>query len=954
MKKVPYFKIILVIILVLLCLAAIGSSFVNAGKYVTELEQRLSEQQIKMVTNGPVELKLLPWPHLNFRNITLGYKEAPLVEAAQANFYFNYFGKEAIDIKLINAEINGTLMRSFVSDHANNSSNYSVKLDNSSFVINNTKKLEKANGVIKFDPKDSVLLDLEGVYANTDTSIYLLLSHLNDADYLQTAKGKFTVPEVSLEFEGKGRTLLTAPELKGSLALSITPLYFSGLKSKKSGGTIVLNGNLTLDKELICDNITVNSPNITGLTGKVSITNKAFGNTQNSTESSGGLTNNVTFDFHIQTINLDEIFTGINIANDFRQALRYVLHNFSKTLYLDNCNVNFTVDKALIQKETFTDIQFIANGKDGNINMEKLSLNIPNLGSYISVDGTISHNKIRPKFQGKVAISSHNSKPLLHFLGYDTLAEMLSNNAEENRLLAKSNIDIIPHRLILREFKGIIGPYVLSGRSYIKENDDDSFRIHSAIKINEISLDKYKLNEKLKELFINLAIADLDKSGSYFFTLTDNFRWLRSIKGFYNLDIDIGKLTFNNYSYTNNHANFQLSPEIINIKDFSVHSEYANLKGAANLAIPYIKPQIKVEINAEKFDKKFFDAAMPNYANTVKEAYDRVAKIKEEEKSSAASASGNEPKPSGKEVKNNKGPEEGSTDLMDAIVAMQDNPKPELNLLGMHNVEGNIAISVGNLTWPNSNIKNFQGHLNIASGVLQLTDFNAYLEGNGTASITGSLLMLAAIPSAKIAFSFASIAPDNIMFLVLDEKNLLDGYFSLAGQFETNGVTYRDWVKHLSGYATFSGKNVSYKGFDMLTIIKLTAAHNIAYEQKLNIVKQSEMRGISYFDNISGKIRILSGISTIDDVKMDNIRLSGAFVCVYDLNTTATNARAKFSFYPPNSSIFITIPVTSTGNFKTRTTTFDNAELEKYFAKDLGGKVSSEQAAELLKSRKIK
>lgn len=943
-KSLP-FKLLSATLVALACIAILSISLINKTKYLAELNDKIIAEQITMVVNGPVSLKLFPWPHINLNNVSLSYQEGTFIEAAQMDFYLKLFKRDTADVRLINAELKHDMLHKFSRERGQSYANFSVKLVDS-IIVQNNAKFEKINGIIDFNPQDRVMVDIKGLFAGKNLGFYLLISELGKQNKPQEIKGSYNLTGATLEFKGTGQNILTDPKVAGSIKLSLSPDKMFGAKNNKN---IVFNSNFNFDKELVLDNINVNSPHIKGFEGKISFKEKASVDA----EKTSNTVSDIFFDFHIQDINLDEIFGQINIVEDLEKLLRYTLHNFSKTFYLDNCNITFKVDNSVIQQEQFKDIAFIAHGKSGQINIDKLEFSLPYTNSFVSLAGAISHNHIRPKFYGNIAISSQNVKQLLTWLGYAKFAEVLVSNQEDSKLLAKSNLSIIPHRIIFSDIKAILGNYVISGRSYIKNNDDESFRIHSSLKVNEISLDKYKVGDKLQDLLINLAIADLDKSGNYFFTLTDNFRWLRTIKGFYNIDLSVGSLTLNNYSYNNSSVNCQISPGVFNIKDFALNSEYAKLKGHMNLTIPEVKPQLNAEVNASMFDKKFFEVAIPPYETTINKAYAQMNQIKQE----AGKGAKKENKSSKKEEKSESPPTPNAVnalELKNAIVAMQDNPQPSLNLLGLHNTEGTITINADKLVWGQYNLQNLHTHFSINNGLLHMTDFNASLN-DGRVSMNGSMSLLAPIPALKISFNLANIDPGYITSLVLDEKELLEGYFSIAGQLETSGITYSNWLKNLSGRVTFIGKKIGYKGFDILGAVKTSALPNdVAYEQKLALLQKSENAGVSYFDNLNGEINILGGVATISNVTMDNIRVSGAFAALYDLNTKIINARAKFSFYPPNHSVFITIPLTSTGNFKNRATAFDNSEMEKFFAQGLSATVTSEQAAELLKSRKIK
>lgn len=935
------FKLLSAILIAVVCIAILSISLTNKNKYLAELNSKIAAEQIKMVINGPVELKLFPWPHLSLNNVSLLYQEQTLIEAAQMDFYLKLFKHKVTDIRLVNAELQHYMLHKFYHEQSNKPANFSIKLVDSTVLLKNNTKFEKANGIIDFNPQDRIMADITGSLAGTNTSFYLLISELAKQNQ-QEIKGHYTIPGAAIEFKGTGQNILTDPKMAGSVKLSISPDKMFGVKNNKNNKSIIFNSTFSFDKELVLDNINANSPNIKGFEGKISFKEKI----STEAEKTGNAISDIFFNFHIQDINFDEIFGEINIVEDLEKLLRYTLQNFSKTFYLDNCNITFKVDNAVIQQEQFKDIAFIAHGQSGQINVDKLEFSLPYTNSFFSLSGDISHNHIRPKFQGNIAISSQNIKQLLTWLGYPKFAEVLVSNQEDSKLLAKSNLSIIPHRLIFSDIKAILGNYVISGRSYIKNNDDESFRIHAALKINEISLDKYKMGEKLQELLTNLAIADLDKSGNYFFTLTDNFRWLRTLKGFYNIDLSISNLTLNNYSYNNSNINCQISSGIFNIKDLSLNSEYAKLKGYINLTIPEVKPKLNAEINADIFDKKFFDTAIPSYKNIIAKAYEQVNQVKQQ-----ASKTSNKKEKTETMAPSN---ETHNLELKNAIITMQDNPQPELNLLGIHNIEGTITINANKLIWDQYNLENLHTHFSINNGLLQMTDFNTSLN-EGKASMNGSVSLLAPIPALKMSFNLISIDPEYITLLILGEKDLLEGYFSIAGQLETSGITYHNWLKNLAGHINFIGKKIGYKGFDILGAVKTAALpNNVAFEQKLAMLQKSEAAGTSYFDNINGEISIFGGTATITNVTMDNIRVSGAFAAVYDLNNKTINARAKFSFYPPNQSVFITIPLTSTGNFKNRTTVFDNSEMEKFFAQGLTTNITSEQAAELLKSRKIK
>ena len=878
-------KLITAILLFFVILYGV-SKVVHFNQYRSFIEEQLTTEDLEFKINGNIEFEIFPMPHLELNDVVVSYKDETIVSADKIRKGgLNPFKHEVQNLTIVNATLNYSILNQYIesSDQQQNVKLLTkLKLKNVDVLLGAGGKINNVKGVIDYTGK-KFIADFDAIYKRVPLQFQLKLANITPEMASKDVTFKIKSDDFTVNFVGEGFDLFSKNNFDGKLKTEfqnftfLTTLFNLDIEEL----SYIDNENLNFSADfkyvdfITLDNILIDSANIKNLKSSINITP----NLRN------------VIDISVDSIDMDGLF-GTERSEVMRNSFLSLLSNFNRTIPDTEVDFSAEIKNIKINNQNVTDFTLYADLVNGIITVSELSMIMPG-DTATKVIGIISHNDIRPIFEGELNFASNKFNEFLTWIGNEN--EQYTKLG--NDLLFKSEVIIIPHRMILSDIKGVLDNKTFQGKYYLKDSNVRGVNLNLAMKISELPLETFGFSSKLEQKLIDLAIAENDKSGEYYSKITQDFLSLRKLRGIYDIDLEVGKLTIADHELKDFRFDARIFSGTFDIKSILVKDDKSDFNMFARITIPRIRPQINFGIEGAKFDKSTIDAIFPKYSQTLTKAR---AKAKLLEQQTAARG----------------------------LNAERFATFPDLNLFGMSHLDGAISFDIKELTWGEIELKDVKSKADMKNSVLHLHKLGAK-QGRGEITLNGNLVLITVIPNASLNFSFNNISPSFPIYIVTGAEGLVEGYFSIVGSIVTSGVTFREWGRKLAGKAQFAGKKIDYNGFDIAKITEIPDL-GISYEGKLQRLDYYQKYGTSNFDDVKGKISLESGIATISEGTFTTSRSNGIFVGNYDILSGQLVSKSRFNFFSRSSNIPISIDISTSGVFANRQTVFDNTKMIEF------------------------
>lgn len=592
--------------------------------------------------------------------------------------------------------------------------------------------------------------------------------------------------------------------------------------------------------------------------------------------------NNLQVNLSIPEINI----TSANIASG--PTLLPFLEGFIKTFeytmpkFLDG-TVIISADKISINNSVISNLDFGAQISDGKAVLKKFTAKIDDTGSF-SINGTLSNNDIRPKFEGSVYVLAPKLESLL---GLDqTVGE----------LVLDSNFVFIPRVLRFDRIKAVVGDTMLKGSIFLRDASKHIIDVNLDLTSSAINSDSLGLTESFDNMISTLYTYDFDKTGQIFDSQ------IASLNDFQNLNFNVtaeifaDKFTFRNTDFKKFHARFSAKDGTYNISDISAANDRLDFSIAVSLDSIPSTPVLNIDSKFNKADLEILEFLLPNISNLKKIQKTTVDKLLGEKKI--------------------------ATSILTDSASLSD-----LNFFSLQNFDGSIKLWFNQITLFNTQLQNLKLNSTLASGSAIIDELSAQVF-NGDAKLNGSIFLADKISTIKLNASLNNISPKELMWYQLNYAPI-DGYLSIAANLNASGYNYNDLLNNTTITAQLLGKQITLNGFNFVGFAKLVDS-DTPLQNKILAADSTIQSQSTTFDNLSGKLEFAKGVWSLTDFSADNNRLTGSYSGSFVPSTSEIVSAGIISFIPYNAQKAINLPIKSTGTLTNQVVTYDISQFVSF------------------------
>lgn len=913
---------------VLLLAVDFGLQFAKFNHLKKEIIAEVEKQhKVKLRFKGDVKLKLLPLPHFQFQGVNLktmanqSLLKSPKVSIYPKSYIF-WTQKPMLantgKIKIYHANINFSNIDEFQERDSllRDSLFPSLELIDSVIERNIDGKynvtsncITKLNAHIKFSPQQFYT---EAMFEFNNEPINMLLT----LPFAATSKDATTLQvfNQAMEINFIGDTIAieqSVQEVKGNVEMKV--LDFEKLMAQINANlmlgkilkneNLVLKANLQVNKEqLKIDNLNINSKNIKDA--------------------------HLTFYLNYLKDLLLELKINVTSVN-FDAMVHDIIHDNSTFQIVDSIclwlmqkfdfavspklafNANLNINEIVFNQAAIKDLKLQADGlsgdiqqNNGNIAINSMSMQLPDGGAF-SLNGVISHNEIRPKFEGDIQIQSKEAQKLLKWFKVGDN----KNIQDINNIEIKTKITLIPHSIRLDDIRAAIGQYIFIGDLNLREGSDQRINYLAQLRFNNINADNFGIGEIIDDIITKLYISDPDRTGEVHTKLTNDFRWLRTIHNNFDLDISINEMLFKNKKYRDCNFVFAIGANKFALERIAFTSDLARMHGFISLILPTFRPYIDINMAFDFLDTQFLSDIFPSFKTldeAVNKYYTELAVIEEKQ----TTAENNDKQAA---IPSNSSPNEL---LLNTV-----------NFFGANNYDGKIKFKAQNLIHDKTNYDKIDISVVLNNGVL-LIDKSSFNGFNGSIVFNGNITLLSAIPSIAISFALHNVDP-GLLTETLFNFNKIKGYMSVSGSMSTSGTSINNMLQRLQAEMLVVGKRIVIQGFDLGEMIGVPDLDMSLVDQNKRLQYYTQY-GETIFDNLKGKISVAGGMADFTNFALDNNRASGSFSARYSLMHKLINSIVRFSFIPIGTAKPLNIQYTAKGHLDNLEVEASLTELQKY------------------------
>ncbi len=870
-------KLLALISVVCLCLFLIPS-FVSFNYLKADLNKKFSQESgldIKIL--GELQGTIFPTSTITINQVRLDLDETTKIEIPKLTLQVGILSFLTDNISIKSVEITGA---QFTLESVKKLLNILDKsklpktkllqdfsLTNVNLVIDpNSKSLNKLtgiNGKLEYSPAKS--LGFSGSFDLQNLSYNLKINLLANRGIGSKSSTIHILNDFSeLKFKGDLAVKESTYDLTGNIVINffdnlkhgydINPLQRALLKDG-----IIATSNIRLNnQEIILDNFILSSPSISKIMGKF---NFSLGEGHELSASIDG-----------DTINLDTIFA--HLSKDASSSLTFerFMRDFLMSFNFDIPHnlfgkINFKLRELISNKQPIKDIIINSNILEEKFILSELIMELPGK-STLGFTGTMSHNYVRPKFDGKLS---------LKVTSYPEFSAWLDFNHEElvsfanQPLTITSDVVIIPRNLRVDNTRFEWGNLKALGKFVFRHTGEKRLNTQANIRINHIDGDAMKLPDTVNNFLANLYASDFEKSSSTFYEITNDFKWLRTFSTNLDMNLMIDLFKYQDIDFPQFYSSFSISPNNFHLNQLMLQSDTASISGSASLITSAIAPKIHTDIVVDRITSDFIDKVMPPTALLTARQTELVSK---------------------------------NPDAVQTVTI------GGANFYGIHNIYGDFKLLVKDYKSPSLVFQNLNLSALAQEGVITVNELTADIF-RGKLQLAGSIVATSTIPTYSATFAINNFQLVDFLKTYADYDKL-DGYLSASGSFAAKGADTDTTYASLAGSLSVLGKKVIWNNFDIGEIIHLSE-YVSPYADKAEKLQYYTSNGQSIFDDLEGSITVKAGIATLDNFKFKNTRISGAFTAKADIKNRLVSSFTRINFIPYGRAATMTIDIAGSG-----------------------------------------
>lgn len=565
----------------------------------------------------------------------------------------------------------------------------------------------------------------------------------------------------------------------------------------------------------------------------------------------------------------NRIFNDFDLIN-YPDLIGYMLINFNK----------ITVGSGDITKFNF-DYSFLPHlGTLNDLSMQMAG------DATLKIVGSVSNNGIRPKFEGRMLFAS---KAALDFLKWANIDSYVSGDFLKKHmhfLYMQSDLSILPYNIQFLNLNLALGDEtLLGGDLWFIKGGDGGISSYIYLNGNLIDLDSLNFDNRIFNYLVALYAADGDLTGELYTQYTNDNDWLRRMKGFKRITLNIDNLYLYNQILKDFYIAFSVAPNKVLIDEVNFESDLMTLNGQVNLTIPLFRPYISSVMVFKNLDLLKMLSVLPSstiFYNSIPAAYGIKASI---------------------------------------------NPS-NFNFFSSSQYDGLLDLQILNMKAGSQDIRNISGKVILDSGDLSFKNFlfNIF---NGSFQGSGDIVVGSALPRFYGSMRLLNFqAQDGLSSLFNFDK--LSGYMSMSCSMKSNGYNIQQLVNNLNGAALFNGRALTYDGLQVDDIVNSLDDEASDVNTRVAKMKYYANYGSTPITELKGKMNIDRGVVSINDLEFKNIRVAGSMAAVYGLINHQLKSITEIDFIPYKDVRAISFSLKSEGEIDNFTTVADLKNLYTY------------------------
>lgn len=908
-------KVALLLVFLISALAFAAPYFISVdavkSKFIENFEKETSQ---KISVEGGASFGLLPSPTIDLQQVKIHISEDEILDINNVELGVSWgalFGgiPEIKSVSIANSSLNFADVQNFYKSLANKTANSTsisnIGLKKTSIIINPQSDffgvINVQDGEISYIPgkylKTSIVCDSDGVNYTIDANL------ADDGSNADSSYAEIKTGYGMLEF--KGQADLKSKQVKGK---AIVKLFDSShqidaqtkVLHSISGSNFSGSADISFqDSQLDFSNMQFSSESIS----------KGIGDMQLNL----GYWNELTLNYSIDQVDFDTIIkaqknqTENSITLD--QFLKSLLNSFNLDVP-DNItgSVVGNINSILINGQKVENFAVESNLFQGKFILNEFNAVLPGQ-TTLNIQGTLSHNDVRPKFSGSISINSPNFGQLAPWLHVNEQIVSLYGN---NNLSFQADIDLIPRSLRFDSVRIAIGDLRSMGKLAIKHYGESKLYVSSSMRYNKIDMDALKWTDSIENYLQDLYVKDYLKDQNTILEASNDFAWLRDFPVNLSMDIDVDNLIYRGNLYQKASLESTVNSNMLHIEKFNLGSTDGAAHGEIKFTISGIDPKVEGNITFDRLTEKFLPKLLPANDMLNKAKYDTLK---------AANISTKEVDP---------------------------------DYLSFYSLNGmTVVLDLNVKDYKSSSIKfqNAQAKLISQNGYINLLKLTADAF-SGKLTMSGNMSIGSLVTNFNTNFTLNNFEMDELL-LPLFGYNKLNGFASISGSLKGKGVKVTDFPHSIAGSFDLLGKKIGWEGFDLGQITGTVDASNKLADKVTNINYYSQ-NGETVFEDLSGSISVNNGLANLKDFKMTNSRISGAYAANVDIPTSNIASSATFAFIPVSRATPLNISMQSTGTLKNPKTTITMDDVNNYMlsqARIEFQQVEDESTRKLLRNR---
>jgi hypothetical protein len=555
----------------------------------------------------------------------------------------------------------------------------------------------------------------------------------------------------------------------------------------------------------------------------------------------------------------DYSLNAFNLA-DFR-------FDFSETL---SASLDIKIDD-VIYNQQISNFRVFVDIDKGNAIIRDISADFPG-NSRLVINGSISHNGIRPLFVGGIEFGGSRLRDLLGW--FDNYYSFIPQD-KMKEFLFTSNLRVTPQQIDITDSSLSFDKSLLSGEFSIRPVKTIPL-INAIISVDRMNLDEYNLDKKIFD-----AVNSFVKSTQGAMLESS---WLNNFTNQINLTLNAKDVVFNDNYIRNQSTSLMLSRGLFNLQRFMIDSDASKLVMAlyVDLKSNESKPELKFLLKAKLLDSLFF-----LQKNTSNEGADKKFQWS----------------------KNN------------------------FNFMKADEFFGDLDIEIDELRHKGvvaSKVKIKGAIQDKKFDFSKETDKSYGVRASlyeGTLSMDGRMVLNEIKPSFAGVFSVSGfeMAP---LLKSFKETSDVSGQLFFKGSFNTNGRSFYEWIYNLKAKAKIVLQSFRFKGFDLIEIVD-KADSTYSFIDMKKTLEVATTSGQTRFEWIEGNIETDGGILRAREVKLLHDVARGLLDTNISLINSDTKSLVKLIFeLSPNKKV--ELPFTMNGDFMNLKMNMDTRNLESY------------------------